>query len=396
MNKHIIRNTSFLFLILFVMSCGKPEQTEQGEAEPQEYITYVSDSLTFDHLAEVLLMDYSESSEELILLDRKSREVLIIDKTGELISKFNPHIEGPGYVGNFDHGWVFYGEDKLICFSNYYFYELTKSGDFIARHKYPVEVRGIWSLDYLPEMSISYNSPEGDPKFLAFITEPEGANFNTQAFQDSAYMIYRMDFETGVSTPIMKKGPESIYRTLGAYVDRGWPYFRQVDNNLVVVAYSIDDQFYLYDANTDELIRTFEIPEEFKPKYETVPFGSKDKPDVLRINSKVMTDGEHIFLRVLSKVPESVERVLRRQDNWRQSQAYKDALKKYSGLTTLVYNIDGTYLGPASNAAGPLSYDMESTSDGFYWVQRRYTDERPYRTFLKVKVKPMEEVASKK
>lgn len=395
MNKHIIRISGFLFLILFAMGCGAPKQTAQDKPQPQDYVTYVSDSLTFDYLAEVELMDYDEDTDELMLLDRKSREVLIIDKAGEIISKFNPHIEGPGYVGNFDHGWVFYGEDKLICFSNYYFYELTKSGDFIARHKYPVEVRGIWSLDYLPEMSISYTSPEGDPKFLAFITEPEGANFNTQAFQDSAYMVYRMDFETGVSTPIMKKVPESIYRTLGAYVDRGWPYFRQVDNNLVVVAYSIDDQFYLYDANTDDLIQTFDIPEEFKPTYETVPFGSKDKPDLLRINSKVMTDGEHIFLRVLSKVPESVERVLRRQDNWRQSQAYKDALKKYSGLTTLVYNIDGTYLGPARNAAGPLSYDMESTSGGFYWVQRRYSDERPYKTFLKIKVKPKEEIVEK-
>jgi hypothetical protein len=395
MNKHIMRISGFLFLILFTMACGAPKQTAQEKPQPQDYITYVSDSLTFDHLAEVELMDYNEETEELILLDRKSREVLIIDKTGEVISKFNPHIEGPSYVGNYDHGWVFSGDDKLICFSNYYFYELTKGGEYIARHKYPVEVRGIWSLDYLPEMSISYTSPEGDPMFLAFITEPEGPSYNTQAFQDSADMIYRMDFEDKVSTPIMKKGPESVYRTLGAFVDRGWPYFRQVDNNLVVVAYSIDDQFYLYDANTDELIRTFEIPEEFKPKYETVPFGSKEKSEVLRINSKVMTDGEHIFLRVLSKVPESVERVLRRQENWRQSQAYKDALKKYSSLTTLVYNIDGTYLGPLKNGAGRWSYDMESTSDGFYWVQRRYSDERPYKTFLKIKVKPQQEVLSK-
>lgn len=396
MNKYIIRISGFLFLILFAMACGAPKQTTQDKPQPQDYVTYVSDSLTFEYLAEVELMDYDEETEELMLLDRKSREVLIINSTGEIISKFNPHIEGPNYVGNYDHGWVFYGDDKLICFSNYYFYELTKSGEYIARYEYPVDVRGIWSLDYLPEMSISYTSSEGDPMFLAFITEPEGPDFNTQAFQDSAHMIYRMDFVNGTSSPIMKKKPEGIYRSLGAFVDRGWPYLRQVDNNLVVLAYSIDDQFYLYDANTDDLIQAFEIPEEFQPKYETVPFSSNDKPDVLRVNSKVMTDGQHIFLRVLSKVPESVERVLRRQDNWRQSQAYKDALKKYSSLTTLVYDIDGTYLGPLKNGAGRWSYDMESTNDGFHWVQRRYDDERPYKTFLKIKVKRQEEVVEKK
>ncbi|MBO3698861.1 DUF4221 family protein [Roseivirga sp. E12] len=389
MNKHIKGISASLLLILLAVSCGGSAEKSENEHQVQDYITYVADSLSFDYLPEVLLMDYSEETEELILIDRKSREVLIIDNQGAIVSKFNPHIEGPGYVGNFDHGWIFHGEN-LVCFSNYYFYEITKEGEYIARHKYPVEVNGIWSLDYLPEMSISYKSPEGDPMFLAFITEPAGHNYNTQAFQDSAHMLHRMDLQKGTSEPIMKKRPESIYRNLGAYVDRGWPYFRQVDNNLVVVTYSIDDKFYLYDANTDELVQTFEIPEEFKPKFETVPFGSKEKPDKLRINIKVMSDGKHIFLRVLSTIPESVEKVLRRNENWRQSQAYRDALKKYSDLNTLVYNLDGTYLGPLENGAGLVNYDMESTSDGFYWVQRRYNDERPYRTFLKIKVKTKE------
>jgi len=389
MNKHILRISTALILILTVMACKTSEEKSEGGQQIQDYITYVADSLTFDYLSEVQLMDYNEASEELMLLDRNSREVLIIDNQGSMVSKFNPHIEGPGYVGNFDHGWVFHGKN-LICFSNYYFYELTRQGEYVAKHKYPVEVRGIWSLDYLPEMSISYESSEGDPMFLAFITEPEGADYNTQAFQDSIHMIYRMDFQKGVSQPIMKKLPESTYRTLGAYVDRGWPYFRQVDNNLVVVTYSIDDQFYLYDANTDELLQTFDIPDEFKPKYEAVPFGSRNKADRLRINNKVMTDGEHIFLSVLSRIPESLERTLNRQDNWRQSQAYKDAFKKYVDLNTLVYKLDGTYLGPLNNGAGLLSYDKESTSNGYYWEQRRYTDERPYKTFLKIKVKPIE------
>lgn len=391
MNKHIFLFSILLLLVSAIWSCGNFQGgAEEANLNIQDYTTYVADSLTFDYFSEVQLADYNERTDEIMLLDRQSREILILDNEGNIVSKFNPHIEGPGYVGDHDHGWVFFGDDRLMCFSNYYFYEFTKAGEYIARYKYPVDVRGIWSLDYLPEMSIAYNSPEGNPKFLAFITEPEGPNYNTQAFQDSAHMIYRMDFQNGISTPIMKKRPESIYRTLDAYVDRGWPYFRQVDNNLVVVTYSIDDKFYLYDANTDELLQTFEIPEEFKPIYETVPFGSKDKPDVLRINTKVLSDGEHVFLRVLGKIPESVERVLSRQDNWRESQAYKDAIKKYSHLTTLLYNLDGEYLGNVTNGVGQVSFDVESTSSGFYWIQRRYNDERDYKTFLKVKVAPKE------
>jgi len=388
MCKRISQFSIILCITAMSWSCSNQEKGEGSQQmTPKNYETYVADSVTFEYLSPVELLDYDEPSQEMILKDRLTKEILIVDGKGELLTKFNPHQQGPGYVGDFDFGWTFYGEDQLICYGRYYFYQLTRQGEYIAKHKYPVDVVGLWLLDYNPEMAITYTSNK-KLMLLAFITEPDGPRYNTQAFQDSVHMIYKMDLAAGTAAPVMQKKPESIYRTLGSYVDRGWPYFAQVDNNKVVVTYSIDDKFYLYDAETNELLQEFEIPEAFKPKFESIPFESKGSADVYSASTRVLSDGKHIILRVRGMIPASVERVLSRQDNWRESQAYKEAREKYATSESLLYDLSGQYLGTVKNGAGMLSYDAESTSDGFYWIQRRYSDERDYKTFLKIKVAP--------
>lgn len=388
MNKHLKVFFRLLILTFAISSCGSGGiKNNESSIEEKDYVTYVLDSLTFSHLSEVELLDYSEVSDELMLKDKLSGEVIIIDNDGEVVSKFNPHIEGPSYVGNSDHGWVFHGDDGLVCFSNYYFYHLKKDGEMITKHKYPVEVRGIWMLDYSPEMMLSYSNGDED-YFVPFITEPDGFPYNSQAFQDSVYMLYRIKLGEGIAEPIMKKRPESIYRTLGEYVDRGWPYLTQVDGSKTAVMYSVDSIIYLYDAHTDELLQEIVIPEQFRATFESVPFGKKDQPDRTRINTEIRSTGEHIILRVMDRIPESVRRTLQRQGGrWWESQAYKEASKKYTKINTLLFDLDGNYLGPLGNEAGFLNYDMESTSQGYYWAQRRYEDERDYKTFLKVAVK---------
>ena len=391
----------FLFLF-FVISCSDSSDSQgNDQITPKDYETYIIDSLSIPYLAELQILDYDESTQQLLLEDRQERAIIIIDQKGEIVEKFFPYVQGPGYVGDYVHGWIFSGSDELLCHSNYYFYRLKRNGEYIQKIKYPVEVKGIWSLDYSPEMLFSSTYANRD-YLIAFITEPLGPSYNTQEFQDSINMVYKIELSprrpgSKLQTeyipeviPIMQKQPNSVYKNLDAYVDRGWPYIEQINSEMAVVSYSIDTALYLFDITKNELLREIAIPKEFHPVYETVPFGSKVSPDRFRINTTVLTDGTHLVLKVLNIMPESVRRQIRaRGGKWWESEAYKEASKKYFDSNMLLFDLEGNYMGQVTKGVGSLSYDFQSTSDGYYWANRRYEDERDYRTFLKIGIRPV-------
>ena len=372
----------FLLTLFFVACSGNQESTNEGL---KSYTTQVVDSVMFNRLSRLRLMDYNENTEELLLEDQQTREVLIVDQKGELVLAFNPHVEGPNYVGDFDFGWSFYGDEGLVCHSSYYFYQFDKQGNKVARIPYPVETQAMWLLDYDPIMIDTYTK-NGKTEVLAFITEPAGHPYNSQAFQDSITMMYRMNFETGESYPVMEKQPESVYRTLGKFVDRGWSYVTKVKNDRFAQIYSIDSMLYIFDVADNQLVNSIPLPKAFQPEYETIEFGEKGEPDRFRINTSVVSTGDYIIVSAMGKIPESVSKKMRQTvDNYYESQEFKDAVKKYITNNNLLFN-ENQYLGEVKSGIGKVSYEQISGVNGYFWVQRRYDDERDYKTFLKVKI----------
>lgn len=376
------------FIVAGFISCESEKDQESNRSKAQNFEAIVVDSLMVDWLSELKLMDYNEATGEFLVEDQTDRQLMIVDDQGEIVLRFNPHIESPNYVGDFDHGWIFFGEEQLMCYSNYYFHLFDKEGNRIKRFEYPVEVSSIWKLDYDPQLMFNYQLND-EQKFVAMITGPKGPRYNTQAFQDSVQMVYSIDVDKEEGFPIMDKPNDLVYRTLGAFVDRGWPYMRNYEGSKFAQIYSVDDYIYFWDAESNQLLNKVEIPEEFKPNFETIPFGSTEEPDRLRINANIYNTKDYVILQSLDRIPESVMKQIMRESRWWEGEALKEAGKKYVASNHLVFNEEG-FLGKLTYNIGKYQYYKISTKSDFMWFQRTYDDERDYRTFLKVKIVPAE------
>tara|TARA_R110001592_G_scaffold12248_3_gene58827 strand:- start:2070 stop:3254 length:1185 start_codon:yes stop_codon:yes gene_type:complete len=374
---------SFLLLVLFFTSCGA--SSENSTTEIKSYTTQVVDSVMFDRLSRLKLLDYDPNTKELLISDEQTREVFIINEEGEVLLQFNPHVESPAYVGDYDFGWSFYGDDGLVCHGNYYFYQFDKKGNKLARIPYPVETQGLWILDYNPLMIDSYTN-KGETEVLAFITEPAGQNYKSQAFQDSSHMMYRMNFETGESNHVMEKQSESVYRTLGKYADRGFSYVTKMKNDRFAQIYSIDSMLYIFDVVENSLVSTIPIPKAFQPEYETIEFGEKGEPERLRVNASLVSTGDYIMISSSGRIPDLVLKEIQGNGGyWFESEEYEAAIKKYMTTNNLLFSQE-RYLGEVKSGIGTTGYEKISTSEGYFWMRRTYNDERDYQTFLKVKI----------
>jgi hypothetical protein len=374
---------SFLLFILILASCSNTNKT--SDSEIKSYTTQVVDSVMFSRLSTLRLLDYNVNTKELLIADQQTKEILIVDGNGDLVLAFNPHVEGPNYVGDRDFGWSFYGDSGLVCYSSYYLYQFDNKGNRLAKIPYPVESRGIWDLDYNPLMIDSYTNG-GETEVLVFITEPAGHPYNSQAFQDSTVMMYRMNFETGESFPVMEKQPESVYRTLGKYVDRGWPYVTKMKNDRFAQIYSIDSMLYIFDVVDNNLVNAIPLPVAFRPIYETIEFGEKGEPERLRTNYSIVSTGNYIMVSASGRIPELVSKEIQRKGGkWYESEEYNAAIKKYMTNNNLLFD-QTQYLGEVKWVVGSAGYEKISSADGHFWVQRRYEDERDYKTFLKVRI----------
>jgi hypothetical protein len=383
---------SFLLLIVVVISvlAGCNPKPNQEAVKAGKYKLEVVDSVSLNRLSTLILLDYQESTEELLLFDTQLREILLVDQYGKTLSTFKPFIEGPNYMGDESFGWNFYGDDKILGFGRNYFYIFSKQGKRLDRYTYPTEATSWWLLDYNPKMIFTY--PGADQiETLAIITGAITPKYKTQAYQDSAQIIYSMNFATGESKPVFNKPPHSIYRTIGAYIDRGWPLIMNLKKSQFAMTYHADSNIYILDASMDSILKTIPIPKAYQPVYETVPFEDKGKPDLSRINASLISTGDHLILKNYDIVPESVMRKIKltEKGQWWESDAYKEATKKYFKTRTLLFD-SNYFLGEIAWDLGGINYDIISTESGFFWVQRRYKDERDYRTFLKISIAEVE------
>ncbi len=381
----LTRFIAFIFSIVFLaLLQGCTSNNSSVSKQAKVFSLTLEDSITFDRLSEVELQDYNENTGELLLHDAQTSEILIINTQGELVSSFDPFTEGPNYVSDQTYGWNFYGEDQILAYGQVHFHRLSKKGQRIQRLEYPVEVSSWWTLDYNPRMLFTFDD-NNESKIVAFIPGVTGPNYKTQAFQDSVDMVYTLSFESSKSQAVFEKLEQSVYRSLGKYVDRGWPTMANFSDSRFAVTYSIDSVLYIFDAVSNELLNQIPIPRGYQPKYDYVDFGSKNVPDRSRINTRIFPMGEEIILEVSDRIPESVMTKIQQLPQWWESDELMEASRKYSDRYYLVFNQNG-YLGNLNWQGTNINYHIIGSKNGFLWLQRRYEDERDYRTFLKMKI----------
>lgn len=381
--KHTLINTMAFLAIACLVSCSENQNTENTA---KSYKAVVADSVVFKTLPEVELLDYNKRSKELMLHDRQSNEVVIINQEGEEISRFNPHIEGPNYAGDQTFGWTFFGEDTVVGYGYHHFHLLSKQGERIKRIPYPVEPEGWAMLDYNPKMlfNLSVNTKE----IIALIPGINGFRSKSQAYHDSVKVVYKIHLETEIGTPVMHKTPDGLYRSLGEYVDRGFPSMIPLEGGKVAQIYHADDKIYIWDASQNTLITKLAIPEPHKPVFDKIPFDQKGSPDRFKINANIYRTKEHILLYSLDKIPESVfDNLTETVERWWESDELEQLHRQYTKTNLLLFSEEG-FLGEVNtDGLGEyVFYNGESTNEDFFWVQRTYNDERDYRTFLKVTI----------
>ncbi|WP_157716048.1 hypothetical protein [Roseivirga echinicomitans] len=342
------------------------------------------DSLVINRLSMVELLDYQSTTGELLFADVQSGDYLVMDKDGKVLSSFNPHIEGPNYMGNSSYGWSFYGKDELVAFGRPYFYRFSKAGKIMGRYEVPIETGGGVYLDFSQERIRAFETQRGT-EVLALVLEVSGKEGNNQNYQDSTDAVFRMNFETGETTTVMHKAPDNVYRTAGEYIDWGYPSFTLLSGSTFAFSHRSDNYLYIFDAEKNEYLNKMEIPDEFLPKYKAVAFGSKDDPELLRVNAKVFTIGDKILLLSVARIPNAVMEELQRIPNFYESQELDAAVKKYIKTDFLLFD-QQQFLGKVEWDINLNEALPKGTENDFLWLKRTYKDERDYQTFLKVKI----------
>lgn len=377
---------SQLFLLtcclISMMACSGNEENSQSKI--RSFKTEIVDSLVIDRLSVLELLDYQSSTGDLLFADTQSGDYLVMDKDGEVLSSFNPHIEGPNYMGNSSYGWSFYGKDELAAYGHAYFYRFSKAGEILGRYEPPIEAGGGIILDFKPQRIKAFETQRGT-EVLAMILDLTNRNRRSQQYQDTIDAVFRMNFETGETTTVMHKEPDNIYRTAGEYLDWGYPTFTLLAGSTFAFTHQSDSYLYIFDAEKNEYLNKIAIPAEFLPKYEGVEFGSKDDPELLKINSHVFSVGNKILLLSLGKIPNAVMKELQQLPRWWYSPEFEAATRKYMTTDFLLFD-QKQFLGKVEwdiNLNEPMP---KGTENDFLWLKRAYKDERDYQTFLKVKI----------
>ncbi|MHA7099736.1 hypothetical protein [Roseivirga pacifica] len=381
--KHTLINTMAILAIACLVSCSQNQTTE---TTAKSYKAVVADSLVFNYLAEVEILDYNELTNELLLSNQQTRELLVIDDKGNEISSFNPYIEGPNYTGT-SFGWTFLGADRIVAYAFNNFHLLSKEGERIKRVPYPVEVNGRAMLDYNPKMILEVSS-QNPAEIVVLIPGVSGFRHKTQAFHDSLQMVYNVNMETEVGQPVMHKTADGTHRSLGAYVDNGYPSMAALDDHKIAQMYHVDDHIYIWDASENKLLNKLEIPAPHKPVFDNIPFGEKGFPDRSKLNANIYRTKNHIVLFSMDVIPESVfDNLTKTVERWYVSDEYEQLKRQYEKTNVLLFS-EQAFLGEVDmSEVGQFTYhSKESTNEDFFWVQRTYSDERDYRTFLKVAI----------
>ncbi len=371
-----------LFLLtLFIVACDNIK--EASDTEIKSYVAQVVDSLVIDRLSVVELLDYQSSTGEFLIFDTQTGEHLIMNEEAEILSSFNPFLEGPGYMGN-SYGWSFFGKDELVAYGRPYFYRYSKSGEILGRYDPPIEIGGGYDPDYSPERIKAFETQRGT-EVLALVLTNRRKSLRSQQYQDSIDAVFRMNFETGETSTVMHKSADNIYRTAGEYIDWGYPSFTLLTGSTFAFTHQSDSYLYIFDAEKNEYLNKIAIPEAHLPEYKSVAFGSKGDSEQLRINANVFSDGEKVLLLSSGRIPNAVMRELQQDPNWFNSPELEAASRKYMPNDLLLFD-KNQFLGKVEWGFNLNEGLPKGTQDGFLWLKRTYKDERDYQTFLKIKI----------
>ena len=376
---------AFIYLMLsalFLSIAACSDDNLQKSDLSKTYRLSIVDSVKIDQLSTTRLFAVNQEDQKLLIQSRGG--IFIYNFEGEELLNFNPHIDGPNFIGPISIDWEFYGRNKLIVYglmSNYIF---SNTGERLSKIDYPEEMWGAELPKYNQRLLYPFVS-DNQLKLLTFFPAILGQDRRTQAYFDSLTHTYVYDFENSTTTPIMYKSADNIYRTEKRYLDNGYPILSKYNDDLFFLSYHHDKFIYIVNASEDEVLKKIEIPAEYQPIHTSAEFDSIEQPDIRRQNARIFAVDDKFILRTSTEIPEFVLKEIRTQRDWERSQEYRDARNLYVKSDYLVFDENG-FLGKIDVDFSEFTSNFINSESGSLWTNVYFRDERDYHKFVQLKL----------
>jgi hypothetical protein len=242
-----MRCSFFLFLIsVFSASCVNRATDESNETS--KFQVRITDSLEIDYLGSLWMLDYDSSSQQYLAYGNRDKEVLVLDKEGEVISNFDFASDGPNALGWIDALSLEKGKIGLIERKSG-FLKFDIQGNRVWNYKLPYS---FYHINGIPGKS--FYSHESELIYL----RPERSDNTYSATSASMFQeMYRLPILEAIDTLTHKTRltmpfPEtSIYRD-GDYHFWMFPHLMKSGKDWIL-SFKNELQFYIYQENDGEI-----------------------------------------------------------------------------------------------------------------------------------------------
>lgn len=293
MIKNLIAGVLCCLCFCALVQCSKEEKAEQNSKEQLDSIAMQTmDTIKVKYDGEVLLLT-DVRKDKLAYFDFFSKEILVTNRKGEIISKFNHSLLGSESFGNFIYGVHFQNDSVLSILSNKGYFMYGLNGALISKYLHTFNLD--FSVYMNGDFKLSYDKKRN--QFVSLLTTATDLGSNKPEFFEQARHITTFNLDS------MKYSWHVPYEAEGSYLQKKyytgeWNAHYDINDDTIGVVVGRDPIVYLYRLSDFKKLSSFStVPEYFKQEVK-FEFGSDTFSDhKKRLTSYANSDYRRIFLR---------------------------------------------------------------------------------------------------
>lgn len=261
-NPYSLMRNLLVFFLYFLSSlsfiqCSKTDNSE-GLVNLKKIDIEVIDTIKVkNNSQELLLSDFKNS--KLVFFDFFSKEILITDLKGNILSKFNNSLLGMDDFGDVILGVCFQSDTSISVLSDEAYFIYTFEGKTISKYKHPFSV----DKQYLTgDFKLSYDVKR--KMFASLLTTSTDLPAKVPEFYSEIKHITTFKVDSKKYDWEIKYEPESSYLQK-EYFTSDWSAHFDLDRDTIALIYGRDPIVYIYGLSDFKKLASFKTyPEHFK------------------------------------------------------------------------------------------------------------------------------------
>jgi hypothetical protein len=275
-------------------------QNKNSNFYPKRAYIVVSDSIIVK-TSNVGNIDYNYQNRLYVTVNEFSKDILIFNEKGKIVSMFNKFGEGPEeYKSNHSLYVYFFDSTTVIVLSNNIFKRYSFTGKYVGAIPLDNESKGL--LRYNVNMYIDKN---GDTNFIYRADQyTKYRIFTPEFYDDTSYRFFiNYNLKTGKSKRVITYEDVSIYKNGDVYYPNVVPVgYVNKRKRLFDVLFPNDNYLYRYDLdNNFSLHSIVELKPDYFGKMPGLPFGKRPRnnfrylqqnssfQDLISVNDTIVT-----------------------------------------------------------------------------------------------------------